>query len=69
MKTNLTLFTNLLLFAGAFFVPIFSYSGEAAKSSEAIEVSHAYIPVALYENKFHPIVGVENKKPLINVSG
>ncbi|MBL4575367.1 MAG: hypothetical protein JKY51_04605 [Opitutaceae bacterium] len=69
MKTNLTLFSNLLLFSGAFFVPIFSYSGEAAKSNEAIEVSHAYIPVALYGNKFHPIVGVENKKPLINVSG
>ncbi len=30
---------------------------------------HSYIPIVFYKDGFYPIVGVENKMPLINVKG
>jgi hypothetical protein len=70
MKTNTKFLLPTIIFVllGSVFPSTFSYAEEGAYSN-VVNRLHGYVPVVLHEGGFYPVVGVEKKKPIIDVEG
>ncbi len=63
------LIASCLLVWGIFILPLQTIAETSQDRVSSISTQRSFTPVVLYENEFHPIIGIKKKRPLIKIKG